>query len=55
MLPYLWLMEPGSGLWFLIVGSKIYKKTLYNYVLSDSPVLIAHLVTYRLMPDIVES
>lgn len=44
-------MEPGSGLWFLIVGSKIYP----IYVLSDSPVLIAHLVTYRLMPDIVES
>lgn len=54
MLPYLWLKEPGFGLWFLIVGSQDLQENPI-YVLSDSPVLIAHLVTYRLMPDIVES
>lgn len=55
MLLYLWLMEFGFGLWYLIVGFKIYKKILYNYVFFDSLVLIVYLVIYRLMFDIVES
>lgn len=43
MLLYLWL-------WFLIVGSKIYKKNTFIMYSPISPVLIAliaHLVTYR--------
>lgn len=47
----------ADGAWFWVVVPDCLQDLQENpiYVLSDSPVLIAHLVTYRLMPDIVES